>query len=73
MKNYRQIPDQGENHVLHEILPKRATGTSGSREKKPPVEATKFEQEIRLFPSYTAFLSDIMFMFPSENGCSICF
>ena len=50
-KLYRQILDQPENHVLHEILPKRATGTPGLREKRPPVEATKFEQEIRLFPS----------------------
>ena len=50
-KLYRQILDQGENHVLHEILPKRATGTSGLRDKRPPVAATKFEQEIRLFPS----------------------
>ena len=72
-KLYRQIVEQGENHVLHEILPKRATGTSGLREKRPPVEATKFVQELRLFLSYTAFLSDIMFMFPSENRCSIWF
>ena len=50
-KLYKQILDQEENHVLHEILPKRATGTSGLREKRPPVEATRFEQEIRLFPS----------------------
>ena len=50
-KLYRQILEQGENHVLHEILPKRATGTSGLREKRPPVEATKFEPELRLFPS----------------------
>ena len=71
-KLYRQILDQRENHV-HEILPKRATGTSGLREKIPPVEATKFGQELRLSLSYTAFLSDIIFMFPSENGCSICF
>ena len=33
-KLYRQILDQGENHVLHKILPKRATRTSGLREKK---------------------------------------
>ena len=32
-KLYRQILDQGENHILHEILPSRATGTSGLREK----------------------------------------
>ena len=50
-KLYRQILDQGENHVLHKILPKRATGTSGLREIRPPVEATKFEQKLRLFPS----------------------
>ena len=49
-KLYRQILDQGENHV-HEILPRRATGTSGLREKRPPAEATKFEHELRLFPS----------------------
>ena len=48
-KLYRQILDQGENDVFHEILPKRATGTSGLREKRPPVEATKFEHELRLF------------------------
>ena len=48
---YRQILDQGENHVLHEILPKRTTRTSGLRKKRPPVEATKFEQEIRPFHS----------------------
>ena len=47
-KQYRQILDQGENHVLHEILPKRATRTSGLRQKRPPVEANKFEQEIRI-------------------------
>ena len=50
-KLYRQFLDQVENHVLHEILPKRATGTSGLPEKRPPVEATKFEHELRLFPS----------------------
>ena len=48
---YRQILDQGENHVLHEILPKRATGPSGLREKRPPLEATKFEHKLRQFPS----------------------
>ena len=42
-KLYKQILDQRENHVLHEILPKRATGTSGLRGKGPPVGATKFE------------------------------
>ena len=47
---YRQILDQGKNQVLHEKLPKRAKGTSGLREKRPPVEATKFEHELRLFP-----------------------
>ena len=36
--------------VVVEILPKRATGTSGLREKGPPVEATKFEQEKDYFP-----------------------
>ena len=50
-KLYRQILDQGENLVLHEILPERARGTSGSREKRPPVKETKFEHELRLFPS----------------------
>ena len=56
-KLYIQVPDQGKIHV-HEKLPKRATGTSGLREKRPLVEATKFEEEIRLFSlSYTAFLS----------------
>ena len=48
---YRQILDQGENHVLHEILPKRATGTSGLREERPQVVATIFEHELRLVPS----------------------
>ena len=32
-KLYRQDFDQGENHLFHEILPKRATGTSGLRKK----------------------------------------
>ena len=50
-KLYRQILDQGENHVLHEIVPRRATGMSGLRKNRPPVEATKFEQETRLFNS----------------------
>ena len=50
-KLYRQILGQGENHVLHGILPKRATGTSNIQEKRPPVETTKFEHELRLFPS----------------------
>ena len=50
-KLYRQILDQGKNHVFHEILPKRATATSSLREKRPPVEAIKFEQELRLFSS----------------------
>ena len=50
-KLYRQILDQGRNHVLHAILPKKATGTSGLREKRPPVQATKYEHELRLCPS----------------------
>ena len=50
-KVYRQILDQRENHVFHKIPPKRATGTSGLQEKRPPVEATKFEHQLRLFPS----------------------
>ena len=50
-KLYRQNLDPGENHVFHEILLQRTTGTSGLREKRPPVEATKFEQELKLFPS----------------------
>ena len=40
-KLYKQILDQGENHVLNEILPKRATGTSSLQGKRPPVDATK--------------------------------
>ena len=44
-KLYRQILDQKTNHVLHEILPKRATGTSGLREKVPPVEATNLNKK----------------------------
>ena len=50
-KLYRKILDQRENHVRHEILSKGASRTFGLREKRPPVEATKFEHEIRLFPS----------------------
>ena len=62
-KLYRKILDQEENHVLHEILPKRATGTSGLREKGPPVEATKFEHELSVFEKKFSFLFFLSFFF----------
>ena len=72
-KLYRQMLDRGESHVFHEKLLKRATRTFGLREKRPPVEATKFQHELRPFPSRVLRFYQIKIVFPSENGCSICF
>ena len=72
-KLYRQILDQGENQILHEKLPKSHRNVRFTRKKTTSWGKQIWTRTKTISFSYTAFLSDIMFMFPGENGCSICF